>query len=142
MRVGAGVSRADLLLSGNGAQALVDSVASWSDARHGAGDCVLWAVENQRLRLLARRGQTELGAAEAVARRCMAASAPAREAGAAAWPLFAEQRLLGVMTVDGLPVGDEVLPPYADAARLLAQRLPAALELERLHRAVAQLAEA
>ena len=138
----AGVSRAELLLSGNSAQALVDSVAAWSDARHGADDCALWAVENQRLRLLARQGRGDLAAAEAAARRCLALGAAAGEQGAWAWPLFAEQRQLGVLTVDGLPEGDDLLPPYAEAARLLAQRLPAALELERLHRAVAQLAEA
>ena len=138
----AGVSRAELLLSGNGAQALVDSVAAWSDARLGVVDCALWAIENGRLRLLARQGRGDLAAVEPVARRCMAASGPARDGAAAAWPLFADQRLLGVLTVDGLPPGDEVLPAYADASRLLSQRLPAALELERLHRAVAQLAEA
>ncbi len=38
---GNGVTRAELLLSGNGAQALVDSVAAWSATRFGVRGCAL-----------------------------------------------------------------------------------------------------
>ncbi len=136
-----GVSRADLLLTGNSAQALVDCVGGWSQLRLGADSCALWAVENARLRLLARHGPADVAPAEALARRCLAAGAEQVELPVGAWPLFADQRMLGVLTISGLAAIDDP-GVLAEASRLLAQRLPAALELERLHRAVAQLAEA
>jgi diguanylate cyclase (GGDEF)-like protein len=139
----AGVTRAELLLSGNGAQALIDSVAGWAGARHGAAGCALWAVEAGRLRLLARGGASDLAQAEQLARRCLQSATEQVEGGMGAWPLTADQRLLGVLTLGGpRPLAADAVLQAADAARLLAQRLPAALELERLHRAVTQLAEA
>lgn len=140
---GNGVTRAELLLSGNGAQALVDSVAAWSATRFGVRGCALWAVESGRLRLLARHGEMDLGAAEALARAAQSGDLEPVDAHGMAWALNADRRLLGVLSVAvaGAP-GAEFKAQMADAARLLAQRLPAALELERLHRAVAQLAEA
>jgi diguanylate cyclase (GGDEF)-like protein len=139
----AGVTRAELLLSGNSAQALVDSVAAWSESRLGACGTVLWAVESQRLRLLARGGSPDLAALEAIARRCLQSGSEEASATAAAWPLAAERRVLGILTTGcARPLDGDALLQLGEAARLLAQRLPAALELERLHRAVAQLAEA
>jgi len=139
----AGVTRAELLLSGNGAQALIDSVAGWAAARHGATGCALWAVEGGRLRLLARGGAPDMPAVEALARRCVHEGGEQVEGSNGAWPLAAEQRVLGVLTLSATRLlGTDAILQAGDAARLLAQRLPAALELERLHRAVTQLAEA
>ena len=138
-----GVSRAELLLSGNSAQALIDSVAVWSSARLAVAGCALWAVENNRLRLLGRNGVIDLAGSEVVARRCLQGGVEQIESNLGAWPLFAEKRLLGVLTVVAAQdLSADTRVQLGDAARLLAQRLPAALELERLHRAVAQLAEA
>ena len=140
---GGAVTRAELLLSGNGAQALVDSVAAWSSARFGALGSALWAVENGRLRLLARQGDADLAPHEALAREALQTEREHVGAAGGAWPLYAEQRVLGVLSL-AMPEepGPEISAQLVDTARLLAQRLPAALELERLHRAVAQLAEA
>jgi diguanylate cyclase (GGDEF)-like protein len=139
----AGVTRAELLLSGNGAQALVDSVTAWSGLRLGVDGCALWAFEGGRLRLLARGGQVPLVEAEAAARRCLKSGEEMLEPGIGAWPLSVERRALGVLTLAGpASWNPDAAQQVAEASRLLAQRLPAALELERLHRAVAQLAEA
>ena len=140
---GGAVTRAELLLSGNGAQALVDSVAAWAGARFGASGTALWAIESGRLRLLARHGEAELTKHETLARAALQASGEHLGADGGAWPLHADQRLLGLLSLV-LPrePNAEVAAHLGDAARLLSQRLPAALELERLHRAVAQLAEA
>jgi diguanylate cyclase (GGDEF)-like protein len=138
-----GVTRAELLLSGNGAQALVDSVAAWGGARLGVEACALWVVEGGRMRLLARTGQEALAEAEEAARNCVQEGREVLAPRLGAWPLFAERRQLGVLTLAGpLFWSADTVQQVGDAARLLAQRLPAALELERLHRAVAQLAEA
>jgi hypothetical protein len=139
----AGVARSELLLSGNGAQALIDSVCAWSRHRFGARACELWAVESGRLRLLARHGQGELDASESLARRCVDIGQERIEHQRGAWLLPGERRVLGVLTLEcDQPIAGDARKPLEEAVALLAQRLPAALELERLHRAVAQLAEA
>jgi hypothetical protein len=122
---GNGVTRAELLLSGNGAQALVDSVAAWvGHALRRSRVCALGGRE----RALAAAGPARRdgpGAAEALARAAQSGDLEPVDAHGMAWALNADRRLLGVLSVAvaGAP-GAEFKAQMADAARLLAQRLP------------------
>ena len=137
------VSRAELLLSGSTAQALLDSLSGWSGSRFDATGHAMYAVDGTRMRLLASSGHFDQQASEAAAARALAGEPRTPGAGWGAWPLRDHSHVLGLFCA-ALPAhaGADADVGLAHAARLLAQRLPAALELERLHRAVAQLAEA
>jgi diguanylate cyclase (GGDEF)-like protein len=136
------VSRAELLLSGSTAQALLDSLSGWASIRFGVTDHAMYAVDAGRMRLLASCGRVDPQAAEAAGARALAGE-PREPGGWGAWPLRDQSRILGLFCAGLLEqAGGDADIGLAHAARLLAQRLPAALELERLHRAVARLAEA
>lgn len=138
------VPRAELLLSGNRIRSLLDSLLSWSQSRLGVYGHVLYVrgddgelqwcdqageVERERVDVLAQahwRGDTVLPCDS-----CMLLDLS--DSGERLGLLVCQSR-------NGLD--DAAREAMRGAANLLAQRLPGALELERLHRAVEQLAEA
>ena len=146
------VSRSELLLSGRRASDLLQSLAEGFGARFGGCRFALWGADefDGRPRWLCSSDASSATRARwdelaAMAEDCrssgerrgdpndplvIALPMPIGKAGAAALVC-----LLGRLA----PGGDTWL---ADAARLLSQRLPPALELERLYEAMRQLAEA
>jgi diguanylate cyclase (GGDEF)-like protein len=138
------VSRSELLLNGSSGQDIVDAVQRWATSRWSVVGVCLWLHEPRGLRQLAVAGRM----AEPTARRSV------RQA-------LIEHRLLidddqlcqPIEPVDSVPAVLQLSfagqPPDLAlraqmplVAGLLAQRLPAAIELERLQHAVTQLAEA
>jgi diguanylate cyclase (GGDEF)-like protein len=138
------VSRADLLLSGSTGQDLVDAVMRWAGIRWLAVAVGLWVDESAGLRLLADAGSPPDDGDRAAAWRSAVEAAPVCDALRFCQPVTSPDGLLGVLQLRfEAPVQEEdYREQLRQVAVLLAQRLPAALELERLHHAVTQLAEA
>ncbi len=138
------VSRADLLLAGSSAQELVDSIARWAGLRPGAESVQLWIGDRQGLRLFAAAGPAPLEADRQAALACAIAAELRADGQWICQPIGADSCAPAVLLLRGgeLDVDAELAAQLAQLAVLLGQRLPAALELERLHEAVTQLAEA
>ena len=140
----AGVPRAELVLSGNRVQSLLDSLLSWSRSRFGVLAHGLH-LRNEEGGLLQSNAAGELtpDIADAVAAACWSGEALAHHPDWMALELGGAEQRLGVLTCRfAHDIDAAAHDAMSSAARLLTQRLPAALELERLNRAVEQLAEA
>jgi diguanylate cyclase (GGDEF)-like protein len=139
----ASVSRAELLLSGSSSQELVDAIARWSEQQWQARAVRLWAGDRQGMRLLAASGPEPDEDDLVAAHTALADCAPSDDGHRVCQPIVVAHGAAAVLQLRFDRV--EVIERHEQMARvgaLLAQRLPAALELERLHYAVTQLAEA
>jgi len=138
------VSRDDVLLSGSSAQELVDAIARWSQPRWRSDGVQLWVGDRKGLRLLAASGCSPEDADRSAARACAIEGRLRAEPGWLCHPVRADDAGSAVLLLRGPSLRLDADGPaqLAQLAGLLAQRLPAALELERLHLAVTQLAEA
>ena len=135
------LGRSDLLLSGSSAPELAESVWGWARRRFAARGVQLWVTEPRGFLLLAEYGLSagdddrQLAREAAIERRTLSRD------GRCAQPIPLLDEHVGILVVLADP---QRLDPAAlqRAADLLAHRLPAALELERLNGAVQQLAHA
>lgn len=139
-----GLMRGELLLSGNRVRSLLESVLEWASPRLGVHALALYvAAPDQVLQLAETVGELDLSKAAAVAQSHWRGIAPRPDEAWFAIALGDAPPPLGVL-VCGLRHGldEDGSDALGEAAALLAQRLPDALELERLRLAMAQLAEA
>jgi diguanylate cyclase (GGDEF)-like protein len=137
------VSRADLLLSGSSAQELVDAIHHWAARSAGACATRLWVGDRQGMRLLAAAGHRDDDPDRDGVRACLSSQEAQFADGSLCQPVLDARGNRAVLQIRLPSAADpESRELLAQAAQLLGQRLPAALELERLHQAVAQLAEA
>jgi diguanylate cyclase (GGDEF)-like protein len=141
---GGTVSRADMLLTGSSAQELVEAIARWAAARWRAQAVQLWLTDRQGLRLLAASGRAADELDRNIARVCLIESEAVIELARCCVPVKPEGAPQAALLIaaDGSLPEDDCRQQLTQVTALLAQRLPAALELERLHHAVTQLAEA
>ncbi|GIX34728.1 MAG: bifunctional diguanylate cyclase/phosphodiesterase [Lysobacteraceae bacterium] len=141
VRPAAGFGRADLLLSGTSVAELGESVWSWARRRLAARAVQLWVTDASGFRLLTSHGLAVAEDDRSLAREAAIEQRPLQERGRWAQPVALLDQHLAVLLI--LAEEGRVDPGMLErAAGLLAHRLPAALELERLHRAVERLAEA
>ncbi|MEZ5465022.1 MAG: EAL domain-containing protein [Lysobacteraceae bacterium] len=151
------VSRTDMLLAGRRASDLLVSLANGFRERFGDCRFALWlpdgADDERETQWLVGGADADGGwlAPQSLAEAAIATGTVQREGGEPlllAAPLFAEGGVSAALVcevhVSPAPGGGESALQgwFADAANLLVQRLPAALELERLHLAVHRLADA
>ncbi|MCX7556353.1 EAL domain-containing protein [Xanthomonadaceae bacterium JHOS43] len=138
------VPRAELLLSGNRVRSLLDSLLIWSQSRLGVrGHALYVADEAGGLQWLAEAGELDREAADALAQARWRGDAALHRGVWLAMDLCDAGQCLGVLICQfRQSVDDTVRDAMGSAASLFAQRLPGALELERLSRAMEQLAEA
>jgi hypothetical protein len=142
------VSRSEVLLSGRRASDLLPSLAHGFGARFGGCRFALWGadeLDSHPRWLCSSDPRARWDDLAELAERCRTSGQrqrPEHDPCNVALPMaIGESRLGALVCVLGqsAPGGESWL---ADAARLLAQRLPPALELERLYDAMRQLAEA
>ena len=138
------VPRAELLLSGSRIRSLLDSLLSWSQSRLDVGGHALYVCgEDGELQWCDQVGQVGREMADVLAKTHWHGEAVLPCGPCVVLELMDSGQRLGVLVSqsrDGLDnAGREAM---RSAASLLAQRLPGALELERLNRAMEQLAEA
>ncbi len=138
------VPRAELLLSGNRVRSLLDSLLAWSHPRLGVRGHALYVCgEGDALQLSGEVGELDREAADAQAQARWRGGAALHRGAWLAMDLTDAGQRLGVLVCQFRQGVDEAArDAMGGAARLLAQRLPGALELERLSRAMEQLAEA
>jgi diguanylate cyclase (GGDEF)-like protein len=137
----ADIGRGDLLLSGSSAPELAESVWLWAQRRFAARSIQLWVTDPRGFLLLAEHG---LGCSEddrQLAREAAIERRPLLREGRLAQPIPLLDEHVGILLLVTDPGRAEV-DALQRAADLLAHRLPAALELERLNGAVQQLAQA
>ena len=141
------VPRSELLLSGNRIGSLLESLLAWSGRRLGAVAHGLYVMqEDGQPQRVGESGALDARDADALVLHFLqpettAPPAPADDLLVQA--LRDGDVLHGVLVSQFQKPWDEVvLAQMEEAAALLAQRLPSALELERLNQALAQLAEA
>ncbi len=139
------MSRGQLVLLGSTADELATSVIGWASTK---SDCIvvrLWLDGPQGPACLARAGDWPAADDLEKVRRCLIELSAFNVDGQFYLPLRQEggAHASGVLHI-GFGVGPppEVIEQLPALASLLSQRLPAAIELERLHRAVERLAEA
>lgn len=136
------VLRSELLLTGNRAASLLSSMLSWASVRFGVIGLDLFVPGETGLHLVASAGQRSPEHSGRAASDAMSGQPRDPDACWQGWRLVSGQQTLGALAVGfaeppGVPHHD-----MNEAVRLLAQRLPAALELERLYLAMSRLAEA
>ena len=135
------LARTDLLLTGSSAVELAASVWSWATRRFAADAIQLWITDARGFQLLAEHGRPAEDADRQLAKEAAIKRTPQLRDGLAGQPIPLLDQHVGVLLVS---VGESAIDAQAlqRAADLLAHRLPAALELERLNDAVQQLAQA
>jgi len=133
--------RTDLLLTGSSGQELIDAVAQWAWRRFQATAAQLWVTDARGFHLLAAHGRAADDEDRRLARRVAIAQQSAIEGRRLLLPIAQAGERVAVLLVD-LPSPESARSAIVQAAELLHHRLPAALELDRLNLAAAQLAEA
>ncbi len=137
--------RGELLLSGNRVRSLLESLLGWAGDRHGVlGHALYVRTDDDALRFADAVGEMDRAIATGQAQAVWNGAGPARGG-----PWFVVElvdssaRRLGVL-VNRIQGGldDDKSESLLSAIALLAQRLPDALEHERLRQAMTQLAEA
>jgi diguanylate cyclase (GGDEF)-like protein len=135
------LARAELLLTGSSAAELTVSVGRWAQARFAARSTQLWLSESRGFLLIASHGRRPADSDRQLALETAIQRCTRREAQCVTLPLRLSGGRTGVLLIaaDASLVDEATLQRAGD---LLAHRLPAALEIERLNTAVVQLAEA
>lgn len=138
------VARTELVLSGNRIQSLLDSLLGWSRERADARGHALYLRDaTGGIQWHSTVGTVERDSADPLAQACWQGNPIPAPTGWRIQLLAEGDNRLGVLAtrLHGSP-GRSEEEALAGAARLLAHRLPSALELERLSQALEQLAEA
>lgn len=136
--------RGELLLAGNRVQSLLESLLRWSRTRVGAfGHALLVCTDEGAPQLADIVGDLDRSTVLAVAEAFWRGETPVQNRSWVAINLNDDTGRFGIL-ITYLPHGSDAdgHALLLAAATLLAQRLPDALELERLRRAMAQLEEA
>ena len=138
------VPRAELVLSGNRVRSLLDSLLAWSRPRLGVRGHALYVCgEDGALQFSDAVGELDRQAADALAQARWRGEVAVPRGPWLALDLSDSVQRLGVLLCQFHGAADSATcEAIAGAARLFAQRLPGALELERLSRAMEQLAQA
>jgi diguanylate cyclase (GGDEF)-like protein len=137
------VPRGLLVLSGSTAQELATSIRGWADAQVECAAVRFWVDDEHGPHLLVEVGAPQQQDDIERARRCLIERISIREDGQCCELLRQEGASDAVLQLDfPRPPPPELIAQLPALGSLLQQRLPAAIELERLHRAVARLAEA
>ena len=136
------VSRGQLVLSGSTGQELMRALHAWCAAQARCEAVMLWLLDEDGPTLFAAAGERDPNPDDAAAvARHLADESAAHDAGRWAQTLGEEGAAI-LLLAFAQPPAAELRQRLPAVAALLAQRLPAALELDRLHRAVEQLAAA
>jgi len=141
---GPGLARSTLLLAGNRVRTLLESLLAWSQP-HAAvvGHALFVMSPDGELRCCDGVGQFDTAVATTLAHACWDGDQSVTREAWSARILQESGNRLGVLVsrfFDGSHHGAD--EKFAEACDLLAHRLPDALEMERLHLAMGQLAEA
>lgn len=136
------VQRSQLLLTGNRAASLLASLLSWASDRFDAVGIDLYVPGETGLGLVASAGRRDPISSEHAAIDAMVGLSHDQGACWMGWRLTSNGQLLGTLAIGFATPPETLHEELHDAVRLLCQRLPAALELERLYLAMTRLAEA
>lgn len=144
MTSGLALPQKTLLLSGKRVRSLLESLVAWSQAHAGMhGHALYVALPDGGLRCFDAIGHRDDVAAMLVAQQCWNGQASIRHGTCIAHELIDSTGRLGVLVSHLVDVSTQLdNHEFAEVCALLAHRLPDALELERLHLAMDQLAEA
>ncbi len=137
------VSRGMLVLAGSTAPELARSIMGWASSQAQCKTVQLWLDGERGPQLLAQIGDAGDNTAIDHVRRCLIEAQSQRDGQRFCEILPQDGRNYGVLQLDfsGCPPA-ELIGQLPLLASLLNQRLPAAIELDRLHRAVERLADA
>jgi diguanylate cyclase (GGDEF)-like protein len=137
------VPRGLLVLSGSTAQELASSIWRWASAQVPCSAVRFWMDDERGPHLLVEVGESRHPDDAERARRCLIERTSIRDGQQCCELLLQEGGGDGVLQLDfRSEPPPELIAQLPALGCLLLQRLPAAIELERLHRAVERLAEA